>query len=294
MKHEVCRLKQSMYGAFEKLEHVFMDRKLNMGIRLSVFNSVVSQQGLYGCQGWNLQVEDMRALESVYGRLLRRTIGIRDPNMPAIDVITIAREHNDRIYPLECQIRQTQLRYMGHVVRRDGSGRPQVTREVAFGFVEGDAKGGGHLLDFKRMVKASLVMFNIPTDSWESIARSEKDRWRKMLKDGMGVALNNWIVRKKSRRGTGSERDEGGIDDVEEGSEDAVQALLYADMDGDANEDENPGGMSNLEKLRYIFAFIDAVCEARRVVNEARSMTSSEVVVEESQYDKEDGKSYSI
>jgi hypothetical protein len=181
MKHEVCRLKQSMYGAFEKLKHVFMDRKLNMGIRLSVFNSVVLQQGLYGCQGWNLQVEDMRALESVYGRLLRRTIGIRDPNMPAIDVIAIAREHNDRIYPLECQIRQTQLRYMGHVVRRDGSGRPQVTREVAYGYVEGDAKGGGHLLDFKRMVKASLEMFNIPTDSWESIARSEKDRWRKML-----------------------------------------------------------------------------------------------------------------
>jgi hypothetical protein len=51
MKHEVCRLKQVMYGAFEKLMHVLMDRKLSMGIRLSVFNSVVLQQGLYGCQG---------------------------------------------------------------------------------------------------------------------------------------------------------------------------------------------------------------------------------------------------
>ena len=144
------------------------------------------------------------------------------------------------------------------------------------------------------MVKDSLKMFNIPADSWEVIARSQKEKWRKMIKDGMGVALDNWITKKRTRRGTGSERAEGGIDDVEEGSEDAVQALLYADMDGDTNEDENPGGMSDLEKLRYIFAFIDAVCEARRVINEARSMTSSEVVVEESQYDKEDGKSIGI
>ena len=69
MKHEVCRLKQTMYGASEKLKHVFtanMDRKLIMGIRLSIFNSVVLQKGLYDCQGRNLQVADMRALESVY------------------------------------------------------------------------------------------------------------------------------------------------------------------------------------------------------------------------------------
>ena len=51
---------------------------------------------------------------------------------------------------------------------------------------------------------------------------------------------------------------------------------MYADLDGDTNEDENTGGMSDLEKLRYIFAVIDAMCEARRVINEARSMTSSE------------------
>ena len=53
---------------------------------------------------------------------------------------------------------------MGHVVRRDGSGRSQVKREVAFGFVDGDAKCGGYLLEFKRMVKDSLKMFNIPAD----------------------------------------------------------------------------------------------------------------------------------
>ena len=171
MKHEVCRFKQAMYGAFEKLKHVFMDRKLNMGIRLSVFNSVVLQQGIYGCQGWNLQVPDMRAVESVYCRLLRRTIGIRDPNMPAVDVIAIARERNDRIYTLECQIRQTQLRYMGHVIRRDGSGMSEslVTREIAYGLVEGEAKHGGHLLDFKSMAKKSLQMFNIAEGSWETI-----------------------------------------------------------------------------------------------------------------------------
>jgi hypothetical protein len=126
--------------------------------------------------------------------------------MPVVDVIAIARERNDRIYPLECQIRQIQLRYMGHVVRRDGSGRSQVTREVAFGYVDGDAKCGGHLLDFKRMVKDSLKMLNSPADSWEVIARPQKEKWSKMTKDGMGVALGNWITKRRTRRGAPSGR----------------------------------------------------------------------------------------
>ena len=112
--------------------------------------------------------------------------------MSAVEVTAIARAHYDRIYPLECHIRQTQWRYMGHVVRRDGSGRSQVTREVAYGFVEGEAKHGGHLLDFKRMTKESLRMFNIAEGSWEFMARSQKEEWRKMLKEGMGVALEKW------------------------------------------------------------------------------------------------------
>ena len=54
---------------------------------------------------------------------------IKEHNISFVDVILTARTHYDRIFPLECHIRQTQLRYMGHVIRRDGLGRSLVTRE---------------------------------------------------------------------------------------------------------------------------------------------------------------------
>ena len=81
-----------------------MDRRISIKPRLLLFNSVIVQHGVYGCQGWNLLESDKAKLESAYCRLLRLIMGIHDVLTPLSTVIDKARSFYDKIFPLECHI----------------------------------------------------------------------------------------------------------------------------------------------------------------------------------------------
>jgi hypothetical protein len=77
------------------------------------------QHCVYGCQAWNLHKDELASIESVYCGFVRYILGIRDPSTPLVQIIDKARLIYGKIYPVECQIGKTKLRYMGHIIRRE-------------------------------------------------------------------------------------------------------------------------------------------------------------------------------
>jgi hypothetical protein len=192
MVKEIMRVRQAMYGAFRKLKHVFLDKRISPQTRLVLFNSVMVQYCVFGCQAWNLLKADMASIESVYCRFIRLILDIKEPLTPLVQVIETARVLYDKIYPVECQISKAQLRYVGHVIRRGQSGSCLVTRDIASAYIAGVGRtGASHLCDFKSVWTEALDNFGIVKASWEENA-ADKNVWRDMLARGMYTALENW------------------------------------------------------------------------------------------------------
>ena len=170
MEKEVSRVISAMHGAFERLRHVFMDRRISVKPRLVLFNAVIVQHGVYGCQGWNLVQQDMVKLDSVYFRFLRQIMGIYDELTPLYIVMDRARSYYDKIFPLECHIGKTQLRYLGHVARRSAYGNCMITKAITTAFIEGTGRSGGPQMDFRTAISAAMKNFGIKRGTWEKEA----------------------------------------------------------------------------------------------------------------------------
>ena len=84
-----------------------------MYTRLAAYNATVLPCGLYTCQTRNISAKDMAAMEAVHAQILRRVFRL-NPR-------TLARGKSGSIAPIECRIRQSQLRYYGHVFRKSES-----------------------------------------------------------------------------------------------------------------------------------------------------------------------------
>ena len=133
MDDEVRRRIQGMNGAFFKLKRIFVNVKLDIRTRLTLFNVIIVPHGVYGSQAWNLTKANMADLESTYFRILRKILGCRDRLTPLVQVLAQARGINPEICPLEVRIRQAQIRFFGHVARKD---LKDATKEMAYGFRE--------------------------------------------------------------------------------------------------------------------------------------------------------------
>ena len=197
MDEEVSRRRQNMFGAFHRLRSVFTDTKLSVYTRLLLFNAIVVPNGVYGSQAWNLSKKNIAKLESVYFSILRRILGIKYSRTPLVRILELARRHNPQICPIECRLRQCQLRYFGHVSRK---GMQDPTKMVAYSFGDGEEKVGRPFLDFKDTLKSALEMFGISCNTWEILARtSNKKTWAKHLTKSMDKSVDFWIAGRKER-----------------------------------------------------------------------------------------------
>jgi hypothetical protein len=140
---------------------------------------------------------------------------------PLVEVIKLARRWNKDIFPLECRIRQAQLRYFGHIVRSDRQEKP---REVAYAYIAGMGKQRGTFSHFQADLEAALSLLNIDPKRWEHQAmESNKDQWRKILYDNMEFALANW-----SRNRQNDEIEElSGFDSQEADEESVANGVQY-------------------------------------------------------------------
>ena len=113
-----------------------------------------------------------------------------------MQIIDKARLIYDKIYPVECQIGKTKLRYMGHIIRRGLNGSCMVTKDISAAYVEGRGRiGANKVCTFRSALEDVLALFAIDKESWEARAEN-KGVWKESIEEGMDRALGNWKVRR--------------------------------------------------------------------------------------------------
>jgi len=172
MDNEVERRRAAMLQSYGRFQHILLDKRINLRIRLTLINAIIVPHGCYGCQAWNSTRLHLKRLESIYCFIIRKTLAFSNARMPLVEVINSARRWNEDIFPLECKIRQAQLRYFGHLVRSDSHDKP---REVAYAFVAGTGKQMGPNSHFQVDLEAAISLLNLDPKRWEHWSRNRQN-----------------------------------------------------------------------------------------------------------------------
>jgi hypothetical protein len=200
MTSEIAIRKQRMVAAFSTWSgRILLNPKISERLRLVFFNMIVVPNGLYGCATWNLSARDIKQLDSVQYRLLKRLLFIGKIRKISYErVLKLCEDLGCRIIPMECRILKLQLRYMGHIIRM---GNNRLQRIIAHGSISaGKRKQGAPPRNFRHAAKYALENFGYLQDDWHVLALSRKD-WRRWVNiDGVDFFLHNWIEKRAKAR----------------------------------------------------------------------------------------------
>ena len=172
-----CRI-QSASASFGKLEKKLWSRP---GIRLStkckVYKAVVLPALLYSAETYTLYRAQIRRLEAVQQRHLRRIMGIKWQEL--VSNVEVLRRAN--LESVEATLATTQLRWLGHVARMNDSRLPKM---VLYGeLAEGRRRQGGQKLRYKDVAKRHMKAMDLDVNGWEDLA-ADRGKWRHSLYNG--------------------------------------------------------------------------------------------------------------
>ena len=101
--------------AFNRLGHIFKDRKLSVNIKIRLLKTFVWSTLMYGCESWTFSSETQRNIAAAemwfYRRMLRISYMDRVNNEEVLRRVGMERE-------LLHIIEQRQLKFLGHVIRK--------------------------------------------------------------------------------------------------------------------------------------------------------------------------------
>ena len=101
--------------AFNRLGHIFKDRKLSVNIKIRLLKTFVWSTLMYGCESWTFSSETQRNIAAAemwfYRRMLRISYMDRVNNEEVLRRVGMERE-------LLHIIKQRQLKFLGHVIRK--------------------------------------------------------------------------------------------------------------------------------------------------------------------------------
>jgi len=100
------------------------------------------------------------------------------------------------IVPLECRIRSIQLRYFGHIQRKPQEDR---VRLVCAAQRCERSKPGKPFSSFRSSILSACQLFNLTPANCVELATNDKTRWKHILKDGMSIAVDNWMAIRRSQ-----------------------------------------------------------------------------------------------
>ena len=120
---------------------------------------------LYGCETWTLYRKQIKQLEVLHMRSLRRIMDIRwQDKVTNLQVLDIA-----NAVSIEALLFKAQLRWTGHVIRMDYSGMP---RQILHGeLVRGTRKKGHPKKWYKECVKETLKQCSLSPQDQETSAQ---------------------------------------------------------------------------------------------------------------------------
>jgi hypothetical protein len=191
---------QKMVVAYNQLRKaVYECKHIDLKTKFCMFQCCVVTAGVYGCAVWNTSVEDIRHLESCQFRLLRAMCGWTWRQFHSYeDIIMLAEAVGVTILPIEVVIRESRLKYLGHIERMDDS---RLTKIVLHGEAfNGIRARGSPEMVFRKVLKDDLLKSGIGVEGWQRRARN-KPKWRKLVtKTGRAFQLNGWYEARRVQR----------------------------------------------------------------------------------------------
>jgi len=128
--------------------------------KFSLFKSCVVTAGVYGCAVWNTTVAHMKKLESCHFRLLRALCGWSWRDFLSYeDILLLAEEVGMKLYPIELVIRESRLKYVGHVERMDDSRLPKILLHSET--MNGSRQQGGAEKTYRSVVKTDMKLLGM-------------------------------------------------------------------------------------------------------------------------------------
>ena len=172
-----CRI-QSASASFGKLEQKLWNKPgIRLDTKCKVYKAVVQPALLYSAETYTLYRDQIRRLEAVQQRHLRRIMKVKWYNYVS-DVEVLRRSGLDSI---KATLAVSQLRWTGHVIRMEDSRIPKM---LLYGeLASGSRKVGGQKLRYKDVVKRHLKAMDISTVGWEELA-ADRSEWRSAVRRG--------------------------------------------------------------------------------------------------------------
>ena len=170
---------RSAHQAFGKLYHrVFSQHGLSAQTKIDVYRAVVIPTLIYGSESWTLYRKNIRTLERFHQQKLRAILGIGwEERITNNDVLNRA-----GLTSVEAIVAKNQLRFFGHLCRREDSSLPKQT--LFCELAHGSRLVGGPKRRLKDQFKQLLKKTKIPVDNWEALA-AERASWRGTIANGV-------------------------------------------------------------------------------------------------------------
>ena len=182
---------------------MFTIRYLPWNIRLSLFNSCVLSNALYGSNAWNPTLAEFRKIEGRQFQLLQKLLGYEwEDKISHVQLIQIAANKGFLIIPIEVKIRQGMIRYAGHLVRRQEEEKKNILQldliHARIIVPEGDQVIGKRTTtanSYNKTMQHNLKYFGLDPNTWTEMAKSEnKSEFRNyLIGDGLTKAMTTWL-----------------------------------------------------------------------------------------------------
>ena len=161
-------------SAFSKLDNILRNGTLSMRTRLRVLNCYVYPVLLYGSEAWSITTDMRKRLESCELWFLRKMMRIPWTEKVSNDRV-LERAAVDR--ELLCGIRIKQMRFLGHVLRKDG-----MECVVLTGKIEGKRSRGRRRVSWLRNLKDWLETRGVNYQEIELLRKAKnRELWHTMI-----------------------------------------------------------------------------------------------------------------
>lgn len=166
------------HQAFGKLNHrVFSQHGLTTQTKINVYRAIVIPTLLYGSESMTLYRKHFRELERFHQQKLRQILAIKwDDRVTNNSVL-----HRANLPSLEALIVKSQLRFLGHIQRREDSNLP---KQVLYGeLATGSRPTGAPKKRFKDQLHHLLKKSRLPVNAWETLTE-DRPTWRRETYNG--------------------------------------------------------------------------------------------------------------
>ena len=146
-----------------KLSRVITGKKMPRNLKVKLYMTVVRPVLLYGAEVWTIGKKEERMLEATEMRMLRRIRGVTlKDRMRSNDI-----RKELRIENIKDKVRETRMRWFGHVVRMDDKNTVKQTMLMA---VPGKRPRGRPRKRWRENIKEDLRHFSVePQDALDRI-----------------------------------------------------------------------------------------------------------------------------